>query len=78
MGTDPVCCNENLQWLGGGFERYGYLKWRFRVSDFWFPVAKPETHLSLPVFNWIAIDVCFVDGCGGFDLVIPRKVILRW
>jgi hypothetical protein len=37
----------------------------------------PETRLSLPVFNLIAIDVGFVDGCGGFDLVIPRKVILR-
>jgi hypothetical protein len=23
---DPVCCNENLQWIGGGFERYGYVK----------------------------------------------------
>lgn len=23
VGTDPACCNENLQWLGGGFERYG-------------------------------------------------------
>ena len=38
---------------------------------------EPKTRLSLPVFNWIAIDVGFVDGCGGFDLVITRKVILR-
>ena len=22
-------------------------------------------------------DVGFVDGCGGFDIVFPRKVILR-
>ena len=26
VGTGPVCCYENLQWLGGGFERYGCLK----------------------------------------------------
>ena len=38
---------------------------------------EPEPRLSLPVFNWIAIDVGFVDGCGGFDIVFPRKVILR-
>ena len=23
VGTDPVCDAENLQWVGGGFERYG-------------------------------------------------------
>ena len=23
VGTVPVCCNENLQWIGGGFGRYG-------------------------------------------------------
>ena len=23
VGTDPVCDAENLQWIGGGFERYG-------------------------------------------------------
>ena len=24
VGTDPACCAGNFQWLGGGFERYGY------------------------------------------------------
>jgi hypothetical protein len=43
VGTATVCCNENLQPIGGDFERYGCLKWRFRVSGSWFPVAKPET-----------------------------------
>ena len=23
VGTDPVCDAENLQWVGGGFGRYG-------------------------------------------------------
>ncbi len=23
VGTDPACDGENLQWIGGGFERYG-------------------------------------------------------
>ena len=23
VGTDPVCDAENLQWIGGGFGRYG-------------------------------------------------------
>ena len=24
VGTDPVCDGGNLQWVGGGFGRYGY------------------------------------------------------
>ena len=49
----------------------------FLILGFQLQNPKPQTRLSLPVFNWIAIDVGFVDGCGGFDIVFPRKVILR-
>jgi hypothetical protein len=26
VGTDPACDDENLQWIGGGFGRYGCMK----------------------------------------------------
>ena len=73
-----------LQWKSSVVRRWFWEIWLYEVKvlSFGFLVSscktrnpKPVSHY--PAFNWIAIDVGFVDGCCGFDIVFPRKVILR-